>query len=96
MERWEEALGYWRQIADRWPWAALPALEEIAKYYEHRAHELQPAIEACQRALEVAAQHSAAFGADAARWRLWRRRFGHRLERLGRKAQRASPPSAAG
>jgi tetratricopeptide (TPR) repeat protein len=80
-ERWEEARALW-EAATRTPRAFDPRpWEEIAKVHEHRRRDLAAARLVVEEALDLARRHRASERVLAA--------FEHRLERLGRRLERA-------
>lgn len=82
VEQWDEALAIWRQLSQNGALGVLPH-EEAAKYFEHRAHDLEKARQAVQSALKrltLRRQLGRGSEEDAAQERL-----NYRLARLERK-----------
>lgn len=70
---WDRALPLWTALADAPNGFRLAALEELAKYYEHRARDYARALEVTRAAVEASA--------DGA---LWQRRVARLERRIGR------------
>ena len=77
-QRWKEALTVWQGWITEFP-EDLPPYEELAKYYEWRAHDLPRALDWTQRALDVLARLRVP---ERARWEA---AFHHRAARLRRR-----------
>lgn len=78
---WEDALSLWERAASQ---GALYAVEELAKYYEHRAKDLTSAHHWTIRGISMLEeQYLPAYEVHQ-----WRERLDHRLERLERRLAR--------
>jgi hypothetical protein len=80
----ERALPHWQELAaGRGAWS-LRALEELAKYYEHRARDFSEAARHVDDALDGLARSHPAPAAER-----WRQAFHHRRQRLTSRMDRA-------
>ncbi len=87
--------GEWRDAAQLWSCSLREpqadhahrcfALEELAKFYEHRKGDLNAARETCQKAISILETKAALSGANVAREL---GRFEHRLRRIKRKIRK--------
>lgn len=85
---WDTAVKLWSEEAGADDNAhTLFALEELAKYYEHRARDLAGAREACRRAITTLEIKSATTALDFSRHF---ERFEYRLRRIERKIRRTN------
>jgi len=81
MEDWDSALALWEMAAES---NLLYAFEELAKYFEHRAKDLEVAQKWTMQALEVLdTQHLPSY-----EYAYWRESLDHRLDRLQRRLTR--------
>jgi hypothetical protein len=80
----ERAVPHWHELASgRGAWS-LRALEELAKYYEHRARDFSAAARHVDDALDGLARSYPAPAAER-----WRQAFRHRRQRLTSRMERA-------
>ena len=78
---WSSAIDLWKKAADN---HALYAFEELAKYFEHRAKDLETAREWTLKAIAILnEQHLPAY-----EYHQWREKLDHRLDRLDRRIDR--------
>lgn len=76
---WEEALALWEQAANA---NKLYAFEELAKYYEHHAKDLEAAFNWTERALTKLEEQSL----PSLQYQAWKVSLDHRLNRIKRKS----------
>jgi hypothetical protein len=84
MGDFEAALSYWQMLTEAYNPSFYQALEELAKFHEHRTRDLKQAEAVCKRANEVIYQMSQIATADS--YQVWTERFAKRLARIRRKA----------
>ena len=77
-EKWDEAIALWEMAAAN---NALYAVEELAKYYEHRAKNLEIAKEWTEKGLNIILKHHM----PAYEHYQWQEKLEYRLNRLERK-----------
>lgn len=78
LEEWEQAIPFWEKAAEN---NALYAVEELAKYYEHRVKDLNTAKEWTLRGLEILQSHHFPVYEHLQ----WQERLKYRLVRLERR-----------
>jgi len=82
----ETAISYWDMLSEGYNLHYLPALEELAKAFEHRQKALEPALQICQRALRTIEQlEQLSPDYDLA---IWKGRFQKRQSRLFAKSRK--------
>jgi len=80
--RWQEAIKIWKEAAANNP-LSIPALVELAKYYEHKEGRFQTALELTEKALTLARTNQNGFSGGSREFNT--RGLMHRRDRLNRR-----------